>query len=389
MFVSRCVAARAKTGILMMNMGGPRTIPEVRPFLTNLFNDKDLIPLPFNQEKLAQYIVWKRTPKIEQHYSEIGGGSPIGQWTKKQGEEMVRQLDKMSPSTAPHKFYIGFRYAAPLTETALEEIENDELEHVIAFTQYPQYSCSTTGSSLNHVARLYNAMGKKPNATWSVIDRWPEHEGLVNSFVECVKAGLDKIPEEDRHKAVIIYSAHSLPIASIDRGDPYAAEVAATVYAVQKKLNFSNAWRLCWQSQVGPRKWLEPKTDEVLKEFALRGRRSVVVVPIAFTSDHIETLHELDIEFQEEADKAELKHYIRAPALNDNQTFCTSLATRVFEHLHSELPSGRVFTPQLGLRCPKCTNPSCVDMRTFFNQRKAEYLEKQKNNEKEEISAVL
>ena len=106
---------------------------------------------------------------------------------------------------------------------------------------------------------------------------------------------------------MIIYSAHSLPIASIDRGDPYAAEVAATVYAVQKKLNFSNPWRLCWQSQVGPRKWLEPKTDEVLKEFAQRGRRSVVVVPIAFTSDHIETLHELDIEFQEEADKAGLK----------------------------------------------------------------------------------
>lgn len=150
-------------------------------------------------------------------------------------------------------------------------------------------------------------MGRAPNATWSVIDRWPEYNGLVDAFVECTKAGLEQIPIEDRHKAVIIYSAHSLPVSSVDRGDPYPAEVAATVYAVQKKLGFSNPWRLCWQSQVGPKKWLEPKTDEVLKEFADRGRKSVVIVPIAFTSDHIETLHELDIEFAEEAEKANLK----------------------------------------------------------------------------------
>jgi len=385
MYLSRVIRSKPKTGILMMNMGGPSTIPEVKPFLTNLFNDRDLLKLPFNQEKMADFIVWRRYQKIERYYSEIGGGSPIGMWTKKQGEEMIRQLDELSPETAPHKFYVGFRYAAPLTETAIEEIEADNLDHVIAFTQYPQYSCSTTGSSLNHVARLYNRMGRAPNATWSVIDRWPEYDGLVDAFVECTKAGLEQIPIEDRHKAVIIYSAHSLPVSSVDRGDPYPAEVAATVYAVQKKLGFSNPWRLCWQSQVGPKKWLEPKTDEVLKEFADRGRKSVVIVPIAFTSDHIETLHELDIEFAEEAEKANLKHYIRAPALNDNQTFCTALATRVHQHLSEELPSGRVFTPQLGLRCPKCTNPSCAEMRTFFNKRKSDYLAKNATAESEFI----
>lgn len=363
----------------MLNMGGPATIPEVKPFLTNLFNDKDLLNLkipflPFNQEQIASFIVRRRTPKIEAHYEEIGGGSPIGMWTRKQGEEMVRQLDILSPQTAPHKFYIGFRYAAPLTETAIEEIEEDKPEHMIAFTQYPQYSCATTGSSLNHIARLYQQSGKKPSSTWSVIDRWPEYDGLIDAFAECTKAGLDQIPEEDRHKAVILYSAHSLPLSAVERGDPYPHEVAATVYAVNKKLGFSNPWRVVWQSQVGPRKWLEPKTDEVLAEFAKRGRRSVVVVPIAFTSDHIETLHELDIEFGEEAQKANLKHYIRAPALNDNQTFCTSLASRVMDHLHSDLPEGRVFTPQLGLRCPKCVNPSCVEMRRFFNERKQETL---------------
>jgi len=369
------VLTRPKTGILMMNMGGPATIPEVKPFLTNLFNDRDLLKLPFNQEYAAKFIVERRYRKIEAHYDEIGGGSPIGHWTKIQGEKMVKILDEQSPETAPHKFYIGFRYAAPLTETAIAQIEREKPEHVIAFTQYPQYSCATTGSSLNHVARLYNQSGEQPSSKWSVIDRWPEWEGLIDAMVECTKAGLEQIPIEDRYKAVILFSAHSLPLSAIERGDPYAAEVGATVYQIMKKLNFCNPWRLTWQSQVGPKKWLEPKTDQVLGELSKRGRRSVVVVPVAFTSDHIETLHELDIEFREEAEKANLKHYIRAPALNDNDTFCQSLADRVMHHLNVEIPSGRTFTPQLGLRCPKCTNPSCQTMRNFFNERKRNFFE--------------
>jgi len=384
MNLTRAALYKPKTGIIMLNMGGPATLPEVKPFLTNLFNDKDLLKLPFDQAKMADFIVWRRAAMIEKHYAEIGGGSPIGMWTRKQGEEMIRQLDQLSPQTAPHKFYIGFRYAAPLTETAIEQIEEDQPEHMVAFTQYPQYSCATTGSSLNHIARLYNQRGTKPSSTWSVIDRWPVDEGLVEAFAECTRAGLAQIPEADRHKAVIMYSAHSLPLSAVERGDPYPHEVAATVYAVNQKLGFSNPWRVTWQSQVGPRKWLEPKTDEVLAEFAKRGRRSVVVVPIAFTSDHIETLHELDIEFGEEAEKAGLKHYIRAPALNDNATFCTSLAKRVNEHLNVELPAGKVFTPQLGLRCPKCTNESCVHMRTFFNERKKECLVKRVERVEEE-----
>lgn len=370
---------RPRTGILMLNMGGPATIPEVKPFLTNLFNDRDLIRLPFNQKYAAQYIVSKRYKKIEKHYNEIGGGSPIGYWTKLQGEKMVKILDEKNPESAPHKFYIGFRYAAPMTESAIEQIEIDNPAHVIAFTQYPQYSCSTTGSSLNHIARLYNEMGKSPSGKWSVIDRWPEWDGLVEAMAECTKAGLDQIPLQDRHKAVILFSAHSLPLSVIERGDPYSAEVAATVWQIMKKLNFCNPWRLTWQSQVGPKKWLEPKTDEVLGELAKRGRRSVVVVPVAFTSDHIETLHELDIEFAEEAEKAKLKHYIRAPALNDNDTFCQSLADRVMYHLNSEIPTGATFSPQLGLRCPKCINPNCQTMRNFFNERKRNFYEVQEN----------
>lgn len=370
MRISRVLAQKPKTGILMLNMGGPSTLPEVKPFLLNLFNDRDLLKLPFNQELVAKFITERRYKMIESHYDEIGGGSPIRKWTGLQGDKMVELLDEMNPESAPHKYYIGFRYAAPLTETAITEIEHDQPEHVVAFTQYPQYSCATTGSSLNHIARTYNEMGKKPSSTWSVIDRWPQWGGLIDAFVECTIAGLNKIPVEDRHKAVIMFSAHSLPLSAVERGDPYPHEVAATVYAVMEKLEFRNPWRVTWQSQVGPRKWLSPKTDEVLGEFAKRGRKSVVVVPIAFTSDHIETLHELDIEFAEEAEKAGIKHYIRAPSLNDNATFCQSLADRVLYHLNEEIPRGEPFNTQLTLRCPSCTNPSCQEMRNFFSERK-------------------
>lgn len=165
-----------------MNMGGPATLPEVGDFLSRLFHDRDLIPLPF-QKRLAPLIAARRTPKIKKQYEEIGGGSPILRWTKLQGAEMCKLLDEIHPETAPHKTYVAFRYARPLTEEALDEMAADGVQKAIAFTQYPQYSCSTTGSNLNE---LYKEIVKRKengapegNIDWSVIDRWPTHEGLI------------------------------------------------------------------------------------------------------------------------------------------------------------------------------------------------------------------
>lgn len=164
----------------MMNMGGPRTVGETGEFLSRLFHDGDLIPLPF-QSKLAPFIAKRRTPKIEEQYAKIGGGSPILKWTKEQGAGMIRLLDELSPQTAPHRAYVAFRYARPLTEDCLEEMTRDGVTRAVAFTQYPQYSCSTTGSSLNE---LYRQLVKKSETeqraiNWSVIDRWATHPGLV------------------------------------------------------------------------------------------------------------------------------------------------------------------------------------------------------------------
>lgn len=196
-----------------MNMGGPSTLPEVHSFLSNLFHDSDLIPLPM-QKLLAPIIARRRTPKIEEQYREIGGGSPILSWTRKQGEGMAALLDELSPESAPHKAYVAFRYAAPLTEETLAEMRADGVTRAIAFTQYPQYSCSTTGSSLNELYRVAKKEGWGANGEvqWSAIDRWPTHPGLVKAFAANIRATLETYPPERRDDVVLLFSAHSLPI---------------------------------------------------------------------------------------------------------------------------------------------------------------------------------
>jgi ferrochelatase len=178
----------------MMNMGGPSTVSlpsflspthsypntqvaETKDFLTNLFHDGDLIPLPA-QKFLAPWIARRRTPKIEQQYADIGGGSPILKWTDIQGEGMARMLDELSPETAPHKHYVAFRYARPLTDETARRMREDGVTRAVAFTQYPQYSCSTTGSSLNELFRK-GSKGAFGDIDWSVIDRWGTHPGFI------------------------------------------------------------------------------------------------------------------------------------------------------------------------------------------------------------------
>ncbi|KAI1310804.1 hypothetical protein EDD11_003650 [Mortierella claussenii] len=169
---------KPKTGIVLMNLGGPAKEEEVHDFLLRLFSDKDLIPLPM-QKYAAHFIAKRRTPKIKEQYNKIGGGSPIRKWTTEQGTAMEKLLDKISPETAPHKHYIAFRYAAPLTPETLEQMKADGIERAVAFTQYPQYSCTTTGSSMNELYRELQKVDPERKIKWSVIDRWHSHPGLI------------------------------------------------------------------------------------------------------------------------------------------------------------------------------------------------------------------
>lgn len=301
---------------------------------------------------------------------------------------MCKILDQISPATAPHKPYVAFRYANPLTEEMYNRLLEDGFGRgkggrAVAFTQYPQYSCSTTGSSLNELWKWRNRLEGKRAAidtttsstppsplspasdpsgtiTWSVIDRWPTHPGLINALAQNIQGQLSTYPPEIRSQVVLLFSAHSLPMSVVNRGDPYPAEVAATVHAVMSKLGFSNPYRLSWQSQVGPSAWLGAQTSDTVNNYVKRGQSNIILVPVAFTSDHIETLYELDQEVMEEAGHPPgLK---RAESLNGNPVFIEALADIAKGHLES----GDSCSRQMGLRCQGCTSERCLEQKRFF-----------------------
>ncbi|KAH7110556.1 ferrochelatase mitochondrial precursor [Dendryphion nanum] len=371
----KSTGSKGPTAMVFMNMGGPSTTGEVGDFLSRLFADADLIPLGRLQNYIGPYIARRRTPKIEKQYAEIGGGSPIRKWSEHQAAEMCKILDKTSPETAPHKPYVAFRYANPLTEDMYKQLLADGFGggnggRAVAFTQYPQYSCSTTGSSLNELWKWRSRLeGKRATGEdesegsikWSVIDRWPVHSGLVEAFAQNIEKTLAEYPKERRENVVLLFSAHSLPMSVVNRGDPYPAEVAATVYAVMQRLGMKQQYRLVWQSQVGPQPWLGAQTSDTVKSLMKKGQTDMILIPIAFTSDHIETLFELDKEVIGE-DAHGHEGVKRVESLNGNRVFIDALADIAKAHLDS----GVACSPQMSLRCPGCVSERCLEQKKFF-----------------------
>jgi protoporphyrin/coproporphyrin ferrochelatase len=346
-----------KTGIVMLNLGGPGDLEQVEAFLLNLFADREIIQLPF-QDLMGPFIVRRRLRRVQASYQAIGGGSPILHWTRLQGEGMVKWLDRLSPSSAPHRFYVAFRYTLPLSEDALRAMQADRVERAVAFTQYPQFSCSTTGSSLNELWRALRRLGLETSFRWSVIDRWPTHPGFIEAVSRSVQVGLGEFSENERSRVVLLFSAHSLPLKVIERGDPYPQEIGASVQAVIDRMGLPNPYLLAYQSAVGPLAWQGPSTEEVIRRLGRQGHKAVLVVPIAFTSDHIETLYELDLEYGALARQVGIRTYKRAPALNGDPGFQRALADIVITHLES----GQACGSQYKLRCPACSNPACREI---------------------------
>src|SRR5215210_4816660 len=343
-----------RTGIVMLNLGGPATLDDVQPFLLELFADREIIQLPF-QRWLGPFIARRRTPKVRGLYAAIGGGSPILRFTEAQGRGMVARLDRLSPESAPHKFYVAFRYTRPSSDDALRQMHADGVERAVAFTQYPQFSCSTTGSSLNELWRAASRTGLRAAFEWSIIDRWPVHSGFIDAMTETVRDGLQQFAPADRERVLLLFSAHSLPLDVIDRGDSYTQEVGASVQRVVESLGGTNPYLLAYQSDVGPVRWLGPSTEQVIRRLGARGQKQLLVIPIAFTSDHIETLSELDREYGEVAHQVGITEYRRAPALNDRPRFLDALAEIVRDHLGS----GALHSTQYSTHCAGCTNPQC------------------------------
>jgi ferrochelatase len=359
-------SGRPKTGIVMLNLGGPATLDDVQPFLLELFADREIIQLPF-QRWLGPFIARRRTPKVRGLYAAIGGGSPILRHTEAQGRGMVARLDRLSPDTAPHRFYIAFRYTRPNSDDALRQMKADGIERAVAFTQYPQFSCSTTGSSLNELWRAAARTGLEDAFEWSILDRWPVHPGFIEAMTETVRQGLEQFEAAERNRVLILFSAHSLPLDVIDRGDAYPQEVGASVQRVVERLGTGNPYMLVYQSDVGPVRWLGPSTAQVIRRLGARGQKQLLVVPIAFTSDHIETLSELDREYGEVAHEVGITQYVRAPALNDRPRFLDALAEMVRDHLRS----GEPYSTQYRLRCAGCTNSQCRNILSPVTSRRS------------------
>jgi ferrochelatase len=359
---------KIKTGIVMMNMGGPATPDETGPFLKRLFLDQDIIDLGggWKQKLFGELVSKRRTPKVQEQY-ELIGGSPIGRWTKYQGERMAALLDEQRPESAPHKAYTAFRYTHPLTDAALAEMKADGVEHAVAFSQFPQWSCTTSGSSMNELWREVKRLGMEDEFKWSLIDRWPLHKGMVQSVTERIKERLMDFDEKARSKVVIVFSAHSVPMKVVEKGDHYVGEVAASVHSIMDTFQSqvdaqevpgvtrTNKFVLAWQSKVGYLPWMSPSTSSVIEQLGKKGVRHVLVVPVAFTSDHIETLYEIGMEYLEEAHEVGITEFKYTEGLNGSETFCTALADLVGEHLDKK----QNYSTQYKQKCLTCVKPLC------------------------------
>lgn len=337
---------------------GPTDPNETQHFLTELFTDPEIIPMGPLQSYLGPYIAKRRTPKITAQYQQIGG-SPIKKWTELQGAEMCRKLDELSPDTAPHKYYICFRYAAPQTESCINDMLRDGVTRAIAFSQYPQFSCTTTGSSYNHLWRELKRLQHESTFQWSVIDRWLHNDKFINSVKIRIEQGLHRLKSNNKSlhddDILILFSAHSLPVKVVTRGDAYCHEVHRTVELVMSSFSYQYKHLLSWQSKVGYLPWLTPSTADTIQGLGKQGYKNILIVPIAFTSDHVETLYEIDIEYNELAHKSGITNFVRTDGLNDLPEITDALADIVHKHI----ASNQVSTPQYQMNCIHCINPDC------------------------------
>ena len=307
-----------KIAVVLLNLGGPDSLKAVQPFLENLFNDPDIFKLPF-QKSLARFISKKRAPKVEKEYEQIGGKSPINEWTEKQRSMLEIKLRNAGNDV---DVLIAMRYWKPLAQEVVTVVETGNYDKVIMLPLYPHFSISTTGSSFNEWKRFYK--GDKSKLIY--IDSYQTHPLYIKAINERIDESLLHFPEEVRKDVPLVFSAHGTPVSYLKKGDPYSFQIKDTIEAVIKLRNSSHEHHQCFQSKVGPAKWLEPATDTMIEKLAARGKKHLLIIPISFVSDHVETSFELDIEYRHIAEKAGIKNYIVMTGLNDSQTFVDALS---------------------------------------------------------------
>lgn len=324
---------KKKIGVVLFQLGGPDSSSAVEPFLYNLFCDPDIIDFFgawFARRPLARWIARNRAGVVRGHYDAIGGHSPIRVLTERQARSLEAAL-------APHcdaKCFIAMRYWHPLSAEAAAEVNAWNAQELVLLPLYPQYSFATTSSSLKEWKRVFHRNGNAPRVY--TVEQFFDHPLYVQSVAEKISLALTHFDEPDR--AHIVFSAHGLPLSLIERGDPYARQVEETVRLVMQRGGWKNAHTLCYQSKVGRRKWLSPSLVDTIDRLARSGEKNLLVVPIAFVTEHIETLHEINIEAREQAHHLGVEQFEMMPAVGDSPTFISGLADLVLRSLE---PSGR------------------------------------------------
>lgn len=310
------------TAVVLFQLGGPDSLEAIEPFLLRLFRDPDIIDFPFAKiarEPLARIISATRAKKVRAHYAEIGGKSPILEFTQRQARALEAELSPFAKA----RVFVAMRYWHPLTEEAVRAVEDFVPDELVLLPLYPQYSGTTTGSSLNEWNRQIASSPLRHIPT-RIIREFYADAGYLDSLAANIDRSLTKFPAgKEVH---LVFSAHSVPVSVIEKGDPYQIQIETTVERLLELGQWNVPHTLCYQSKVGASKWLQPSLHSTLKTLGEHRTRNVLVVPVAFVSDHVETLSEINIEAREEAAQHGIQRFELMPGLNDDPAFIRALA---------------------------------------------------------------
>jgi ferrochelatase len=323
---------------VLFQLGGPDSLDAVEPFLHNLFLDPDIIDFPFAKlarPALAKLMAASRTKKVQRCYAAMGGKSPIVEWTHKQAKALERVLG----DSLDARVVVAMRYWHPFTEEAIGALVQARVGRLVLLPLYPQYSKTTTGSSLNEWRRRVQgtALEHLPAQT---IESYADHPGYIDSVVEQINLSLRRFAARDG--VHLLFSAHGIPTAVIDAGDPYEKQVVETTRLALQRGKWDLPHTVCYQSKVGSGRWLQPSIHEVVPRLGSQGVRRMLVVPISFVSDHIETLQEIDVEVREQAGEAAVEQFEMVPGLNDSPAFIEALADLVLQQTAAQSSRQRV-----------------------------------------------
>jgi ferrochelatase len=323
--------------LVLFNLGGPDDLASVEPFLVKLFSDREIIELPGGaalQPLMARLIAKMRGASVRANYTQIGGGSPQLRITRAQAKAIEVRLNAATGGFPRFRVFIAMRYSEPTALEALGEIAAADIRRIVTLSLFPHYSKATTGSSRHEFDRVLNEPRYKHlHFDIAHIEHYPDDPGYLDAFADTVREALDHIPAPRRRSTVVLFSAHGLPQKFIDEGDPYVDHIEATRRGLLARLQVPNRQMLAYQSRTGPVKWLGPGTEEVIEQLGREGVKDVLVVPLSFVSDHIETMYEVDILFAETAQKAGITGYFRPDALNTRPLFIDALSRLVLRKI--------------------------------------------------------